>query len=55
MRARRLSRLAGLVLALAVAVGVVTGWSGGSSGGFTTLEYEWTAPLLDSWTASPLP
>lgn len=51
MRARRLGRLAGLVLALAVAVGAVSG----GSGGFTTLEYEWTGPFLDSWTFSSLP
>jgi hypothetical protein len=53
MRARRLGRLAGLVLALAVAVGAVTGWAGG---GFTTMEYEWTGPSFGyDWTVSPLP
>jgi hypothetical protein len=44
MRARRLGRLAGLVLALAVAVGVVTGWL---DGGFTTMEFDWQSPQFE--------
>ncbi|GAB3507938.1 hypothetical protein [Phytohabitans suffuscus] len=53
MRARRLSRLAGLVLALAVAIGAVTGWSGG---GFSTMEFDWAGPLLEfDWAAHPHP
>jgi hypothetical protein len=52
MRARRLGRLAGLVLALAVAIGVVTA----GSGGFTTMEYDWSGPLLEyDWSSFPQP
>ena len=51
MRARRLSRLAGLVLALAVTLGVVAGWSGG----FTTMEYEWGGPSVSVSTSGAPP
>ncbi|GAA4437407.1 hypothetical protein GCM10023170_006640 [Phytohabitans houttuyneae] len=52
MRARRLSRLAGLVLALAVTLGVVAGWSGG---GFSAMDYEWGGAVLDyEWGTFPL-
>jgi hypothetical protein len=41
MRARRLSRLAGLVLALAALAIPARAASGG---GFTTMDYDWGAP-----------
>jgi hypothetical protein len=44
MRARRLSRLAGLVLALA-ALGLPVG---AASGGFSTMDFEWGAPATTS-------
>jgi len=43
MRARRLSRLVGLVLALAFAIGAVTG----APGAFTTMEFDWHSPQLE--------
>jgi hypothetical protein len=42
MRARRLSRLAGLVLALAALAIPVRAASG--SDGYSTLDFEWSAP-----------
>jgi hypothetical protein len=42
MRARRLSRLAGLVLALAALVIPALA----ASGGFSTLDYDWSAPSV---------
>ncbi|MFD0740657.1 hypothetical protein ACFQ1L_00725 [Phytohabitans flavus] len=54
MRARRLSRLAGLVLALAVTFGAAH-WLGGSGGGFSTMEYDWSGPLLEYDWSSFLP
>ncbi|GAA4687774.1 hypothetical protein Prum_034900 [Phytohabitans rumicis] len=51
MRAGRLGRLAGLALALAFAIGVVAG-----SGGFTTMGFEWSAPLAGfEWSVSSTP
>lgn len=52
MRARRLSRLVGLVLALAFAIGGVTG----ASGGFTTMEYTWgaAAAMEYTWGVAPV-
>ncbi|MDQ7903414.1 hypothetical protein RB614_02640 [Phytohabitans sp. ZYX-F-186] len=44
MRARWLSRLAGLVLALA-ALGIP---ARAASGGFSTLDYDWGAPTVSS-------
>jgi hypothetical protein len=51
MRAGRLGRLAGLALALAFAIGVVA-----EAGGFTTMGYDWSAPLAGyDWSVSPAP
>jgi len=43
MRARRLSRLAGLVLALA-ALGLPVLRSASGGGGYSTLDFDWGAP-----------
>jgi hypothetical protein len=49
MRARRLSRLAGLVLALA-ALAIP---AHAASGGFSTLDYDWGAPSVSVVDTAP--